>query len=557
MNESAPSRPSERRGVVRNVAFLLLCVAAAGALLGALWKQEPLPAPAGFSPDAFKDAGFTRTVQQLDAAFDKAWTGAGVEPTPPAPVLTLARRLSLGLAGTVPSLEEIRALEKQPADQAVQWWLTYLFQDRRYSDYLAERVARAAVGVEGGPFLIYRRHRMTDWISNQIADNRPYDALVRELIASTGTWTSEPEVNFVTATVPPNDDKKTGPDEIKMAGRVSRAFLGVRLDCVECHDDFMGGDWTQRDFHQLAAFFAQAEMSLTGVRDNQKINYQFRYHRQPEEEVVPPVVPFNEQLLKSEGTRREQLAAWVTHPDNRPFARTTVNRVWALLFNRPLVEPIDNIPLAEPFPPGLELLVDDLIAHQFDLQRLIRVIAASRVFQRDSRFADPDEHVTDAHEKLFAAFPLTRLRPDQVAGGVIQSSSLRTIDAEAHVLFRVTRFFQQAGFVKRYGDAGEDEFNQASGTIPQRLILMNGELVTERTKENIVMNASTRIGSLAPTDEAAIETAYLCVLTRRPTDAETAHFVQQLEGRKGSDRSRAMEDLHWTLINATEFSWNH
>ena len=555
MSDTPPPVPAAR-SAWRNVAFLLLCVVAAGALLGSLWKSEPPPAPKRFHPSLTADAKFQAAVQRLNAAFESEWQKAGIEPVPPAPVLSLARRLSLGLAGTVPSLEEIRALEKQPPDQAVQWWLTYLFEDRRYSDFVAERLARAFVGVEAGPSLVFRRHRLTDWLSGQLAANRPYDQVARDLITAEGIWTSQPAVNFVTATVDQNNDKK-GPDEVKLAGRLARAFLGVRLDCVECHDDFMGGSWEQKDFHQLAAYFAQAEMSLTGVRDNVKVNYQFRYHGKNTEEPVPPAVPFKGELMPSDGPLRERLAKWATHPHNRAFARTAVNRVWALLFNRPLTEKIDSIPLEGPWPAGMEVLTDELIASGFDVQRLIRVIAASQVFQRDSRAAEGREPVTDAQEKLYAAFPLTRLRPEQVAGAVSQAAALRTIDAEAHLVLRATRFFQGADFVKRYGDLGEDEFDPRGGTIPQRLILMNGDLVTERTKENMVMNASTRIAALAPDDETAVETAYLCALTRRPTDAERAHFVDQLEGKQGKARNEAMEDLFWTLINATEFSWNH
>jgi hypothetical protein len=134
---------------------------------------------------------------------------------------------------------------------------------------------------------------------------------------------------------------------------------------------------------------------------------------------------------------------------------------------------------------------------------------------------------------------------------------LKTVDASSHVLVRVTRFFQQNDFVRRYGDAGENEFGQVGGTIPQRLVLMNGELVHERTKEDLVMNAATRIAALAPDAATAVETAYLAVLTRRPTPVEAGHFLQVFEAGDGQKRSELMEDLYWVLMNSTEFSWNH
>ena len=157
----------------------------------------------------------------------------------------------------------------------------------------------------------------------------------------------------------------------------------------------------------------------------------------------------------------------------------------------------------------------------------------------------------------WASFPVTRLRPEQVAGSLIQSASLTTIDHEAHIIQRATRFGQTNDFVKRYGDLGEEEFVDQGGTIPQRLLMMNGNLLKERTEENIVMNASTRIATLASDGDTAVRTAYLATLTRHPAPAEAKHFVSRLQDSKGKARIREVEDLYWALLNSTEFSWNH
>lgn len=541
---------------VRNCLFTVICLVLAGGVVGRWVRREPFREPLPVTQATHRADSIQAAAARVDAAFAGEWSRAGVPATGRAPDLTVARRLSLALTGTIPSVEEIRAFEKIPSGQRNEWWLSHLLQDRRSSDYLAERLARTVVGVEGGPFLVYRRHRLVTWLSDQIRRNRPYDELVRELVTAEGIWTSRPQVNFVTVTVDQNNDKE-GPDEQKLAARVSRAFLGLRIDCVQCHDDMFGDRWKQRDFHQLAAFFACAEMSMTGVRDDAAKAYEFKFLRRPEKETVTPRVPFNAGLLPVDGPLRQRLATWITHRDNRPFARTLVNRTWALLFNRPLHKPIDEIPLDGPFHPAMEVLVDDVVANGFDLHRLIRVIAATRTFQLDSRSEDPSRPVTPEQERLFASFPLTRLRPEQVAGAILQSAKLRTVDADSPALVRVIRFFEQNDFVKRFGDIGEDEFDGFAGTIPQRLVMMNGELVRERTKEDLLMNSATRIGVVAPDDDVAVETAYLAVLSRRPTSKEQSHFVDRL--RAGSDVKRAvrMGDLFWTLMNSTEFSWNH
>jgi hypothetical protein len=134
---------------------------------------------------------------------------------------------------------------------------------------------------------------------------------------------------------------------------------------------------------------------------------------------------------------------------------------------------------------------------------------------------------------------------------------LTTIDANSHVVAQLIRFFQQSGFVERYGDIGEDEFTAQPSTITQRLLMMNGELVKERTDENPFINAATRIALLAPTDRQAVEFAYRALLTRQPTADEFSQFEPRLAGKRGADRNQAMEDLYWVLINSSEFSWNH
>jgi hypothetical protein len=472
-----------------------------------------------------------------------------LETTPPeykATDLEILRRLSLALTGSIPSVEWIRDFETWPQDQKLKLALDRILADQRSSDYLAERFARAFVGVENGPFLVYRRRRMVDDLSEMIHANRPYDQIVKKLITAQGIWTSKPEVNFLTATIDPNNDNE-GPDEVKLAARVSRAFLGVRIDCVQCHDDMFGDRWKQEDFHQLASFFAGAEMSLTGLIESEKF-YQVRYKRHPEAEPVPPKVPFHEALLPTEGSLRERLATWVTHPENKPFARALVNRVWAIMFNRPLVSPVDSIPMDSPLPKEMEYLTHESIQSGFDLRHLIRTIAASSRFQSTSRNAGNED---------VQPFPITRLRSEQVAGSIIQSASLETVDADSHILPRIMRVMQKSEFVKRYGDAGEEEFEATGGTIPQRLTVMNGKLVHERTEENLVMNAATRIGALAPDDSVAVEIAYLATLTRRPSKMELDHFTARLNGKKKKERANEMQDLFWALLNSTEFAWNH
>ena len=297
---------------------------------------------------------------------------------------------------------------------------------------------------------------------------------------------------------------------------------------------------------------------MTGIQDTAE-PHEFDIHATGETKAVEPAVPFAQELLPENGPIRQRLARWVTHEKNEAFARAAVNRIWALMAGRPLVEPVDDIPAHGPYPPALTLLAEDFAKHGHNLQRLIRAIAATKVYRLDSRAAaDADDtDIGPKHYAAWAAFPITRLRPEQVVGSVQQAASLTTIDYESHILIRMGRAGGESAFVNRYGDPGVDELEATSGTIPQRLLMLNGNLVQERTKVSLITSAATRIAKLAPDDATAVEVAYLAILTRRPTPEEQEHFVAQLAGKQGDDRSPVLTDLYWALINSTEFSWNH
>ena len=523
------------------------------ALASDLWSPHSLKdTSSSISPE---DRQAIQTVASaVDASFNSDWQAHDLLPAGPTDALTIARRLSLALTGSIPSLQDIRTIEVQPSENQRDWWLEHLLADRRSADYIAERLTRVYVGTEVGQLLTYRRTRLVSWLSDALHENRPYDRIAHDLIAAEGIWTTNPAVNFLSVTM----QGKKGPDEAKMAARVSRAFLGTQMDCVQCHDGKLGSPWEQEDFHELAAFFGQSTFNLTGLRDTPKQKYRFRYLNAKDEEVIPVSVPWKPELLPEKGPIRERLAEWVTSPENKSFARAMVNRMWALMFNRPLVLPVDEIPLEGPFPQGMEILADDFIAHDYDLHRLIRTIANTAAFQMRSDSDNPDLPPTAEAETHWAVFPLTRLRPDQMAGSVTQAASLSTLNAETNVLLRLKRGADVRNFVKRYGDVGEDSFEDGSSTIPQRLLLMNGRMIANHTEANPIFSAAGRIALLSPDNAAAVETAYLAVLTRRPTPDEAAHFAAKLEDvRSVRNRGRAISDLYWTLMNCTEFSWNH
>lgn len=535
--------------------------------------------PKRMTPDESVGANVQTTAVSMMPSIDQAtirsqWeaqiASSGLSAAAPADWLTVCRRLSLALVGSGMSLEEIRTLERVDESQRIERHRESLLADPRFHDYWAERFTRFYVGADEGPFLVYRRRRFRTWLSDRIAAQMPYDQLVRRLITAEGLWTDRPEVNFYTVTFDSGDGQ---PDPIRMAARTCRAFLGMRIDCMQCHDDFlgnvsmgdpewMGGDGefregTQQDFHALAAFFTAAKSrGLQGIHKGQA-DYHYQYLNETEEHAVAPEVPFRGDLLPPKGGDRERLAAWITHPENVQFSRAFVIRAWTLLFGGPPSTSVDDLPLDEHPSPIIMTLSHAFTESGYDIRNLIRLITDSPAFRIDSQSPPGDAafEITARHERAMAAFPLTRLRAEQVAGAVIQAARVKTLNQQSALLLQLQQYGSHTDFLKRYGDLGEDEFKNETATIPQRLVLLNGKLTSETSSWNPVLNTSAHVGMFAAGNEGIVESLYLANLNRYPTANEREHFVQRIADAK--DREDAIVDIVWVLLNSSEMAWNH
>ena len=552
----------KRRTVAKSLLVIGACLVGVS-VVGATLRRRPAIEPPRDVDSPYVSDDFQTTLATVNSNLAKVVEAAGVETAPPADSLAVAKRATLAMVGSGMSYEEIRALQLIPESERVRWWTSRMLEDRRWSDYFAQRLSRAYVGSANGPFLLFRRRKFNAWIAEHLAKDTGYDQLAHSMISAEGLWTDTPQVNFVTATMDEaNNDRG---DPIRLAGRTSRAFLAQRMDCLQCHNDFLDklnfgtkeepvlGE--QEHFHSIAAFYAgtEAKNKFKGIAEDYE-KYRFEFLGESEARDVTPSVPFRADLLPGDGKPRKRLADWVTHPENRAFSRAAVNRVWALMFSRPLVEPVDDIPIGTVVPEVLDVLADDFVAHGYSIKRLIRQIVESDAFRRESR---ADFEVTEAHENCWAVFPISQLRPEQVAGRLLQACSLTALDSTSSIFTQLKVFGDTQDFLKRFGDKGEDNFETDSVTIPQRLIMMNGNLVAERTKVDLVGNAATRIAAMVRVDSQAVEATFLAVVNRTPTCEEYRTFIDYLRHKQGNERAQAVSDIYWALLNSTEFSWNH
>ena len=545
--------------VLRRVIPLLLVVVGLLALVQAIAGRPTgdIATPLRLADRFAADDSTTR----LDEWFQGRWRDEQITPAAPAKETTVLRRLSLALHGTVPSLEELRQFEADSGERRLERWTQRLLDDSRYATYFSERLGRALVGSEEGPFLAFRRDRFHAWLSEQLAANRPWDQIVTRLVTARGLPTGEPATNFIT--IAQIDDEI---DEEVLAGRTIRAFLGQRIDCAQCHDHFFDPRWKQTHFEGLAAFYAPARFSPLGVDDNLKAQFEVTDHENGTSRVVEPQVPFGREWLPTEGTPRRRLAKWLTDTRNLRFDRAIVNRVWGLMFGRPFSSPVDDLPDPDdPATRALDLLAEDFRSHRRELKWLIHAIAASPPFRLDSRpHVSNDSQTSELspeelrrHEEAWAVFPLIRLRPEQVVGAMLQAASIKTIDRHSHLFTRALRFFGEQDFVQDYGDLGDEELSEQTGTIPQALLRMNGQLARDLIKAG-AFGATTSIARATQGNDAlCLKSCFEVCLGRNPSAREQAVMGGWLANTRGRRREMAVEDIFWTLFNSPEFSWNH
>ena len=569
---------------------IVFCALVGGLLLFLVIKAGEADAPVHAPARLPVDQNIDTSVSKLNAALRKQWSEEGLEPAGLADDLTVLRRLSLALHGTVPSLEEIHEFRSDPSDDRIERWLLKMLADKRFTEYFADRLARVLTGVEEGQFVIFRRDMLRVWLGRQLAADRPWPETVTDLIAGDGLWTSDGHVNFITAAQVDGE----GLDENKLAGRTVRAFLGQRIDCAQCHDHPFDS-WKQNDFEGLAAYFGQARVTPGGVIDqktehnketeeDEPVEYEVVDPGEEKGRLVKPRVPFHEEWMKPDGTRRQQLASWVIHEDNRRFERAIANRIWGLMFGRPWHDPVDD--LGHPADDQNDEDVLDVIGREFRnngsrLHFLIRMIAESDAFRLKSDAPGIDEDQFQQMTYNWAVFPLIRLRPEQMIGSMFQAGSAKTIDQNSNLFVRIQRITSEGDFLKQYGDAEDDELLQQSGTIPQALLRMNGEF-TRKLTETGNLSAAGQIMNFSGSDEAVVTNCFLACLTREPNHEERTYFVNELtqlqaevestsvgnqrtennedegdsEPQEERGRAQIVRDLYWALFNSPGFSWN-
>ncbi len=518
-------------------------------------------APETVAAKAYSEAA-ARDARELTAKIDRLlaarWTDAGAEPAPRADDATFLRRVTLDLAGRIPSVAEARAFLKDRAPDKRSRLVESLLAGNAYVSHftnvwralmLPEADAAFQVGVQKPIFDL--------WLRKQLQENKGYDQIVRQLLTvpiGDGRRGFDPypaedgatPIGFYYA----KDMKPEG-----LGASTARMFLGVKLDCAQCHDHPFAR-WKREQFWEFAAFFGgiDAESNNGFIQNVREVKDRRELTISGGKKVVSAFfLDGTEPQWKYDVGTRQALADWLTSPKNPWFAKATANRVWAYFFGTGLVDPVDD--LRDDNPPSHPELLDELARqfadHHFDLKFLIRAITASRAYQLAST-ADKDRTADDP--RLFSRMALRGMTPEQLFDSLTLATGFREKRSGRRVFYQDDSL--RAEFLKQF--ATTDKRTEFQTSILQSLLLMNGKLTEQVTSPERGATLAAVADSPFLSADEKVETLFLAALARPPRSDERERYVRYVrDGGARGDARAALGDVFWVLLNGPEFILNH
>jgi hypothetical protein len=480
---------------------------------------------------------------KIDQHLSQAWENARVEPAPIADDATFLRRIYLDLIGRIPTAAETREFLDDVRKDKRARLVMQLTDSGAHSRHFATTWRRTWAPQTDTPEFANLVEDLEAWAAVRLRDNVPYDKMVRELLTTPRVRSKEEQQSASENVTPIGFIAASQFKSETLAASTTRAFLGLNLDCAQCHDHPFSR-WTRDQFWQTAAFFEAPKPSAALLQ----ITIPGTERTLSPELLDKKPVTWPESM--SADTGRKLLADWITAKQNPYFARNAVNRLWAQFFGTGLVEPLDDLSEDNPppMPALLGLVASEFEASNFDLKYLTRALALTETYERTSVVSSPEAE----DPQLFARMPIRGLSGEQLYDSLRVAGGLPTVRND--LLVRQNdrareRFAAQFG-IERPIDAER--------SIIQSLSLMNGAFIGELTnaEKNPLLVATAESPFL--NSQAQIDTLFVATLNRRPTADESSRLVNYLDSG-GDERTRrqSLADIFWSLLNSSEFNTNH
>jgi hypothetical protein len=532
-----------------------------GVLFGTVLSMG-VPARAGDNPSPRTDRKQTPTIPQvalIDKAIAEAWDKAGVKPAKPATDEEFLRRAYLDMLGRIPNVQEARAFLSTKENDKRGKLVEYLLNHPDYAKNFATQWTILLIG-RGTQERMVDRASLTNWLRKQFGSERPWNEVVHELVSSTGSNKENGAVNYILAHL------EFG--AVPLTSRTTRLFLGQQIQCTQCHDH-PSNDWKQMDFWGINAFFKG--IKTQEVRKADTTGLEAYDHTELRDEPTDSYVSFDRRngmvgiafprfldgRKISQGTdviRRAELGKLIADPKNEALAKAFVNRMWAHFLGRGFVNPVDDFgPHNQPSHPELlDQLAKDFQESGYNIKKLCRWIMASRAYQLSSIKAKGSEK----DDSLFTAMQLKPMTPEQLFDSLLSATMAHKAGSGDEGGKRRDAWMRQ--FLFAFANDEGDEGSSFQGTIPQALMMMNGELMQTALsgKPGSFLGDVCEQGRRNRSPENyMIDSLYLAALSRHPSTKELIQSRQYLETYP--DSLQVLQDLFWALLNSNEFILIH
>ncbi len=482
----------------------------------------------------------------LDDAIQKRLDDAKITASPAASDAEFIRRVCLDIAGEIPNVDRTRAfLDSKVPDKRAK-----LIDELLASPEYARRMTDIWKGllIPNTAASARQKHEpFTQWLETGFSANKKLDVLARDVLTAGGMQDENGAVTFFMT--------HESVDEI--TDRVSRVFLGVQLQCAQCHKHPFG-DWTQAEYWGFAAFFTK--MKSMYVKEGNIQRYGAKEDNAPKSKALLMVPPSRKEIaptflrgekanVSADGPYLPALAEWIASAKNPYFARANVNRVWRQFFGRGLVNPVDDMTDDNKgtHPELLSALSREFAESGFDLKHMIRGICNSKAYQRTSK--PLNSNVTD--KTLYSHMAVRVMTPNQLFDSLevvfaLANNEKTPAPTDATRKVKAGERGRFATFFRGEDDADPTDYEAG---IPQVLYLMNSGhhyRIAKAANETVIRTK---------TPESFVETMFLSTLSRPPTEQENKKVLDYIA--KATDKRAVYHDVLWALINLTEFISDH
>ena len=492
----------------------------------------------------------------------KGWAENGMVPSGPAADGEWLRRVSLDLSGHIPDLETTEAFVADKSPDKRFKAIENLLNDPGYVRHFTTIWTNLLIG-RATPQNI-SRPALQKFLRNSFGKNRGWDKIVVDLLTAEGHYEENGATNFLLSHL--------NEGAVPATALSARLFLGIQVQCTQCHNHPFN-DWKQNSFWEFNSFFKQAQRVEHREYNEKTGRMDFSYFELTRADFEGPVFferrngvmevaypKYNGVEVSPEGSidRRKELAAIIVSGEKTQLAEAAVNRMWGHLFGYGFTRPVDDMgPHKAPSHPELlDRLAREFVKSGYDLKQLIRWICNSEAYNLTSRFNDGNmkDDPAAGETPMFSHLYIKSMTVEQVYDSLLVATNAHKTASGGWEQAETRRQQWLQQFVQTFGTDENDESTSFDGTIPQALMMMNGELIQNALKDAQGSTLHKVLTSPAkPADKA--KQLYQATLSRVPSDRElkTANMVM----KNARSPLEAFQDLYWALLNSNEFILIH